>query len=138
MSIDLIISDIESIVETLSLAHPAVARVVIADTQGMVIAQKYKNFNYNPKELKSPNPAVPLLNSILENAEKFMPFMKNRPSDVFIFTWRFEKQTIFGASSPFGFLGIFCEPDVDMGWVKRVLKEQAIQYNNLMRPVFIS
>ncbi len=137
MSIDVIINDIEKIVNKLMESHPAVVRVVIADYQGMKIAQKYKEFDYVEGEEKSPNPSVPLLNSILENAEKFLGFMKEKPDDVFIFTWLFEKQYIFGASSPFGFIGMYCEPDVDIGWVKLVLKEQAKIYNQIMKPVFI-
>ena len=136
MSLDLVLKEIENIVNKLMDSHPAVVRVVIADFQGMIIAKKYKAFNYDPKEEKSPNPVVPLLNSILENAEKFLKFMKNAPTDVFVFTWLFQKQYIFAASSPYGFIGVFCEPDVDMGWIKRVLKEQAKIYNQLMRPIF--
>ncbi len=137
MSIDLIVSDIEKIVNTIFDAHPAVVRVVIADYQGMKIAQKYKKFDYDPKEEKSPNPSVPLLNSILENAEKFLPFMKKKKTDPFVFTWLFENQYIFGASSPFGFIGVYCEPDVDIGWIKLVLKEQTKIYNQMMKPVFL-
>jgi hypothetical protein len=136
MSIDYIIREIETIVNALMAAHPAIVRVAITDYQGMVIAKKMKTFNYDPKEEKSPSPALPLLNSIMENAEKFLGFMKVSPTDVFIFSWLFEKQYMFAASSPFGFIGLFCEPDVDIGWVKRVLKEQTKKYNELMRPIF--
>lgn len=138
MSIDLLIRDIEQIINSIMQAHPAVARVIIVDFQGMTIAQKYKAYHYDPKEEKNPNPAIPLLNSILENAEKFLKFLKNAPNDVFIFSWMFEKQYIFGASSPFGFIGTFCEPDIDIGWMKRVLKEEAKKYNELMRPLFVA
>ena len=136
MSIDIIIRDLETIVNTIMDSHPAIVRVVLVDIQGMIIAKRYKMCDYDPKEEKSPNPAVPLLNSILENAEKFLGFMKNTPRDVFIFTWLFEQQYILAASSPYGFIGVFAEPDIDIGWVKRVLKEQTIIYNDLMRPIF--
>ncbi len=66
MSLDLVLKEIENIVNKLMDSHPAVIRVVIADFQGMIIAKKYKAFNYDPKEEKSPNPVVPLLNSILK------------------------------------------------------------------------
>ena len=138
MSIDIVIRNIENIVNRIYNAHPAVARVVIVDYQGMIICQKYKAFNYDSKEEKSPNPAIPLLNSILENAEKFLGFLKNRPTDVFIFSWFFEKQYIFGASSPYGFIGTLCETDIDIGWMKQVLKEEAVKYNEIMRPIFAS
>lgn len=138
MSIDYIIREVESIVNNLMKSHPAIIRVVITDHQGMIIAKNFKTFNYDPKEEKSPNPAIPLLNSILENSEKFLGFMKVSPTDVFIFTWWFQKQIIFAASSPYGFIGLFCEPDVDQGWVKKVLKEQARKYNQIMRSVFTS
>lgn len=119
-------------------AHPAIVRVIITDVQGMVIAKKYKEFNFDPKEEKTPNPIIPLLNSIMENCEKFLKFLKKTPSDVFIFSWLFEKQYIFAASSPYGFIGLLCEPDIDMGWIKRILKEKTMQYNQLMRPIFTS
>jgi hypothetical protein len=138
MSIDMIVREIEIIINKIMDAHPAVVRVVLVDVQGMIIAKKYKNFNYDPKEEKSPNPSVPLLNSILENAEKFLKSMKKSPNDVFIFTWLFEKQYIFAASSPYGFIGTFCEPDIDQGWMKQVLKEETKKYNELMRPVFLN
>jgi hypothetical protein len=138
MSIDYIIREVEGIVNTLMSAHPAIIRVVITDYQGMIIAKNFKTFNYDPKEEKSPNPAIPLLNSILENSEKFLGFLKVNATDVFVFSWLFEKQYIFAASSPYGFIGLFCEPDVDMGWIKRVLKEQTRKYNQLMRSVFTS
>jgi len=136
MSLDIVLKEIEAIVNRLMNSHPAVIRVVISDFQGMVIAKKYKAFNYDPKEEKSPNPIVPLLNSILENSEKFLKFLKLSPTDVFVFSWLFEKQYIFAASSPYGFVGMICEPDIDMGWVKRILKQETKKYNEIMRPIF--
>jgi len=127
---------IEEIVQYIVSCDPAIYRVVITDRQGLEIVSYAKNWNRKPNEDKNKNPAYPLLNTICINCEKFLNFLRNNKLSPFIFSWNFKKGTIFAASLPIGFIGVFCEADVNPGLVKRILRKKAIEYYQLVKDIF--
>jgi len=127
---------IENIVTSIVSCDPSIYRLIITDQQGLEIANFVKHWNRKPNEEKSKNPIYPLLNTISTNSEKFLSFLRNNKTSPFVFTWEFEKVIIFAATSPFGFVGVFCEPDVNRGMVKKVLKENTKRYNQIIGSVF--
>lgn len=134
--VESLITSIEDIIRRILHADPAIYRLIITDRQGMEIASSVKTWNLKGNEEKVKNPIYPLLNTICNNSEKFLGFMRKNANTPFIFTWNFEGVQLYAASSPYGFIGIFCEPDVNPGLVKKILKENAIQYNQLVAGVF--
>ena len=121
-------------------SDPAIYRLIITDKQGLEIVNYSKKWNLDPNEIRAKNPVknavYPLLNSICNNSEKFLGFMRKDRNRPFIFTWNFEQAILFAASSPFGFVGIFCESDVNPGIVKKILLEKTIEYNQIVSSVF--
>ena len=136
MSLNHLIEQIQDIVDTIRRSDPAINRVLISDNQGVEMVQYVKSFKYSDYEKKNKNPIIPLLNSIMLNSEKFLRFMKRKDNDIFIFNWLFENQVMLAASSPFGFLGVFCDPDVNVAYVKQVLKVNAEKYNEIVGYIF--
>jgi hypothetical protein len=129
-------SSLEGIVSSILNCDPSIYRLIITDQQGLEIANYVKHWAKKPGEEKSKNPIYPLLNTISINSEKFMGFLRITKTSPFIFTWEFEKVIIFAATSPFGFVGVFCETDVNRGMVKKVLKENTKRYNQIIGNVF--
>lgn len=138
MSLAHLIEEIKAIVDDIRLSDPAINRVLISDNQGVEIVQYVKSFRFSEAEKKNKNPIIPLLNSIMLNSEKFMNFLRKNPSEPFIFSWVFENYIILAASSAFGFIGVFCDKDVDSSLVKAVLKKNAKTYNEIVKNIFIS
>ncbi|MHA1339036.1 MAG: hypothetical protein ACTSRZ_05585 [Promethearchaeota archaeon] len=128
---------IEDIVHAIVSCDPAIYRVIITDRQGLEIASYVKHWNRRPNEEKNKNPIYPLLNTICLNAEKFLNFLRDNKISPFIFTWNFERGTIFASSLPIGFIGVFCEADVNPGLVKKILKRKTIQYYQIVKDVFV-
>ncbi|MBD3351784.1 MAG: hypothetical protein GF364_09895 [Candidatus Lokiarchaeota archaeon] len=127
---------IADIIEAVLKSDPAVYRIIITDDQGLEISGYSKHWARKPNEKKAKNPVYPLLNSICNNLEKFLGFLRTDKSSPFIFSWSFEGVKIFAASSPYGFMGVFCEPDVNPGLIKVILREKMREYNQLVGPVF--
>jgi hypothetical protein len=127
---------LEDLVKKMISCDPAIYRMIITDKQGLEIASYIKNWNKKPNEDKSLNPIYPLLNAMSNNSEKFLGFMRTSQSSPFIITWTFGKGILFAASSPFGFIGLFCEPDVNGAVVKKILKDITVQYNKLVASIF--
>ena len=136
MSLTHLIEEIKDIVDKIRLSDPAISRVLISDNQGVEIVQYVKSFRYSESEKKSKNPIIPLLNSIMLNSEKFLNFMRKSQLEPFILTWMFEEYIILAASSSFGFIGVFCEKDVDSAIVKEVLKTESKKYNEMVKNIF--
>lgn len=138
MSLQHLIEEIKVIVDDIRLSDPAINRVLISDNQGVEIVQYVKSFRFSEAEKKAKNPIIPLLNSIMLNSEKFMGFLRKSQEEPFIFSWIFEKYIILASSSVFGFIGVFCDKDVDSALVKAVLKKNALAYNEIAKSVFVS
>jgi hypothetical protein len=136
MSLTHLIEEIKEIVDKIRLSDPAISRVLISDNQGVEIVQYVKSFRFSEAEKKSKNPIIPLLNSIMLNSEKFLNFMRKSQLEPFILTWMFEEYIILASSSSFGFIGVFCEKDVDSAIVKEVLKEESKKYNEIVKNIF--
>lgn len=127
---------LEDLIKKLANSDPAIYRLIITDKQGLEIASYVKNWNKKPNEDKNLNPIYPLLNAFSNNCEKFLSFMRNSQSSPFIITWTFKRGILFAASSPFGFIGLFCDPDVNGAIVKKILRDVTIQYNKLVASIF--
>ncbi len=131
-----LLSSIEDVIHSILNSDPAVYRIIITDNQGMEIVKYAKSWALKPNEDKVKNPIYPLLNSISTNAEKFLNFLREDPKSPFVFSWYFDNVIIFAATSPFGFIGVFCDPDVDQGLVKNILYSKTRKYNQLVSMVF--
>lgn len=127
---------LEDLIKKLAYSDPAIYRLIITDKQGLEIASLVKNWNKKPNEDKNLNPIYPLLNAFSNNCEKFLGFMRNSQSSPFIITWNFKRGILFAASSPYGFIGLFCDPDVNGAIVKKILRDVTIQYNKLVASIF--
>ncbi|MHA1821940.1 MAG: hypothetical protein ACTSU2_16310 [Promethearchaeota archaeon] len=135
-----LLNSIMEIFKSILYSDPAVYRVIITDKQGLEIAQYTKHWDRRPYELRKKgstiNPIYPLLNAICNNAEKFLNFLRYDKKSPFIFTWNFERTIIFAASSPYGFMGVFCETDVNEGLMRILLREKMKEYIQLVSGVF--
>ncbi len=136
MSLTHLVEQIREIVDRIRLSDPAINRVLISDNQGVEIVQYVKDYRLTEEEKESKNPIIPLLNSIMLNSEKFLGWLKRQDADHFIFNWVFDEQIVLAASSPFGFIGVFCEKDANAALIKAVLKEEAVKYNEIVRYIF--
>ncbi|MHA1293367.1 MAG: hypothetical protein ACTSQJ_11950 [Promethearchaeota archaeon] len=129
---EIILNEIYDLIESLMKSDPAIYRVMLYDPNGTEIYQHAKTWNM----MKKYTSVGAMIGQIFKNSHKFLGFMKNDYRDRFIFQWYFDNTIIISADSPYGFIILLCELDVDLGFVKNVLLRQGIPtYIKIMKPI---
>ena len=109
---EVILNNIYELVDLLIRSDPAVYRVMLYDPTGTEIFQYAKTWN---KVKKYPSVGA-MISQIFKNSDKFFGFMKNSFYDKFVLQWNFDNVVLLAADSPYGFIALLCEKDVDLGF----------------------
>jgi len=127
-----ILSSIYDLIEVLMKSDPAVYRIMLYDPSGTEIFQYAKTWDKGKKYTS----VGAMISQVFKNADKFFGFLKNSFYDKFVFQWYFENAVIIAADTPYGFIAMLCEDDVDLGFVKNILLRQGIpSYIKIMKPI---
>ncbi len=129
---EVILNNIYDLIDVLMQADPAIFRIMFYDPTGTEIYQYAKTWN----KAKKYSSVGAMISQIFKNADKFLGFLKASVYDKFIFHWNFSDIVIIAADSPCGFIGLLCEQDIDLGFVKNILIKQALPlYVKIMKPI---
>lgn len=126
-----IIGEVRELVEAITTSDPAVYRVVLFDFYGIELYTWAKLFDKPRKDSIGP-----MINQILKFSDKFLGFLKHDYRDPFILKWFFEKSVIIAGNTPYGFLGLYCENDVNLGLLSRKVKMFLKKYSAIMAPIY--
>ncbi|HMF32014.1 MAG TPA: hypothetical protein VKK79_11390 [Candidatus Lokiarchaeia archaeon] len=126
-----LVRSLEENCKAIFMADAAILRVAIIDTDGMDLIGITKTHFAGHKDA-----LPPMINQFMKYFDQFLSFMRNDPSDPFIFSWYFDSLVIFAAGSPYGTIILYCDKDVNDGLVKKLLKNVIVNYEILMEPVF--
>ncbi len=129
---EVILNNIYDLVDLLLTSDPAVYRVMLYDPNGTEIFQSAKTWNKGKKYTS----VGAMITQIFKNSDKFFGFMKTSFYDRFILQWNFDNVVVLAADSPYGFIALLCERDVDLGFVKNILLRQGMPiYAKIMKPI---
>jgi hypothetical protein len=129
---EVILNNIYDLVDLLIKSDPAVYRVMLYDPNGTLIFSYSKTWNRGKKYTS----VGPMIAQILNNANKFLGFMKNSFYDRFFYQWNFDNLTILCGDTNAGFICIFCEEDADLGFIKNILTRQGLPiFEKIMKPI---
>lgn len=127
-----ILSSIYDLIDVLMNSDPAVYRIMLYDPTGTEIFQYAKTWDKGKKYTS----VGAMISQIFKNADKFFGFLKTSFYDKFVFQWYFENAVIIAADTPYGFIAMLCEDDVDLGFVKNILLRQGLPaYMKIMKPI---
>ena len=126
-----IINDIKNLIQIIIETDPAIYRVVIFDYYGIELYTWSKQFDRQRKDSIGP-----MINQILKFSDKFLGFLKNDYRDPFILKWFFENAIIIAGNTPFGFIGIYSEKDINLGILERRIKGFLEKYREIMKPIY--
>ncbi|MHA1274775.1 MAG: hypothetical protein ACTSVV_15140 [Promethearchaeota archaeon] len=129
---EIILNSIYELIKTLMESDPAVYRVMLYDQNGTEIYQYAKTWD----KMKKYTSIGAMIGQIFKNADKFFGFLKKSYYDKFIFQWYFENAIILAADTPYGYIALLCEKDVDLGFVKNILLRYGVpNFVKIMKPL---
>jgi len=129
---EVILNSIYDLVDLLIQSDPSVYRIMFYDSNGTEIFQYAKTWN----KMKKYTSVGAMISQIFKNSDKFFGFLKTSFYDKFVLQWNFENVVILAADSPYGFIALLCERDVDLGFVKNILLRQGMPiYVKIMKPI---
>ena len=147
---EMILSGLETLLKSIVFGDPGVVAALVIDNEGTdltkIVKSRFKAalekgattkllVANRPKEEN--DPLSPVINAIMKYGDQFLKFLRPTGSKQSnLLSWYFENLVVYAVYSPYGSIAVYCERDVNEGYVKEMLRQAIPQYNQIMEPVF--